>query len=1361
MFIKKAVSLFELNLLVLLAAMAGPLQALEEPDRSDLGQAEFRAAELNIEQEYRQLRELPAQAMANAEADLAALGLSSDAAFVDRRSGRWATLLLSEPLLPGKGNGNGLSWANLGYGAPKNDTEHGKAAMQAFRGYLEANSHPLRIDLDELTDPGRVAVHQDGAVVQIYVPRVYEGVPVRGSHLTATLNHGNLTLFGADNWGDINTSTKPRVTVDAALQELRAYVEPHYPVRGAWGKSELLLVPVAKGQNVSSVDVGKGFGYRLVWAIRPAFDGDLRRFEALVDAHSGQIISFQDTNHYADARGGVYPKSNDGIGDDGTEQTGWPMPWMEVGTQVTDTGGNYSLAGSQTARFYGPYVNMQDNCGTDSLTRTDGIDWGSSGGTDCTTPGFGGAGNTHASRSGFYELNRIKEMARSHLPTNTWLQGRLTANMNINNTCNAFWNGSTVNFYRSGGGCANTGEIAAVFDHEWGHGMDANDVVGGIASPSGEGIADIYSALRLYDSCIGRNFLPNNCSGNGDPCLNCTGVRDIDYEMRQSGSPHTYTWSNQNCGGSVHCVGAVYSEAVWSLWKRKLQSAPYNYDNNTAAEIVTRLTYIAAGATSMWFSGGPPYGGCGGSSGYMNYLAADDDDGNLNNGTPHMTAIYEAFNDQQIACQTPAVQDSGCSGAPTVAPNVTASPGNKQISLSWGSGSGASSYDVFRAEGIYACDFGKVKVGSTSGTSFTDTGLQNGRAYSYVVIPKSGASCFGPASECDTTQPDDSPDFELSCSPASSSIERGSSAQLSCTVVSNFLYTGNSVGLSCSEDKPDNVGCDFAPTQVLLATDDSAESMLTLDVGLAQTVGSYSFDVVASDGAISRTSTLTILVTPEGQNGPQSAIYNGALGAPVCTTAGTSCDSQALLDGRANLGPEPNQPNTLDGCADGGSGTYHSDESNDRIVVRTLDLYDFMEGATVEVEATVWAWSAGSSDTLDLYYAADAGNPTWVRIASLSPSGGGSQTLSTQYQLPAGSLQAVRAQFRYNANSQPCAAGNYNDRDDLVFAVNGPLTTSTTTTTAAPTTTTTVAPTTTTTVAPTTTTTVAPTTTTTSTTTTTAAPTTTTTVAPTTTTTAAPTTTTTTTLPPETGTSVYALSVVPGTRNVGGGNKVGIATVTIVDNAPTPVPREGFRVIGNFSGDFNQAGRVSSLTTDEFGVVVVETDPNDPKRGGLTVNFCVYEVTEGGLPYVPIANGTDCGSVPTTTTTSTTTTTTTPSSTTTTTLPSVIVASVVAGTLNEGGGFKRGIATVRLVDGGGSPVGENWVRGDFGGIVEPDVVSTERTSADTGEVTLQTSEIKKGGVTVTFCVSGVSTNGTDFVRPGAGAGVTLCPLVSQ
>jgi hypothetical protein len=48
-----------------------------------------------------------------------------------------------------------------------------------------------------------------------------------------------------------------------------------------------------------------------------------------------------------------------------------------------------------------------------------------------------------------------------------------------------------------------------------GHGLDNNDITGSIASPSGEGIADIYAALRMGDSCIGRGFYT---SGGG-----CTG----------------------------------------------------------------------------------------------------------------------------------------------------------------------------------------------------------------------------------------------------------------------------------------------------------------------------------------------------------------------------------------------------------------------------------------------------------------------------------------------------------------------------------------------------------------------------------------------------------------------------------------------------------------------------------------------------------------------------------------------------------------------------------------------------------------------------------------------------------------------
>ena len=203
-------------------------------------------------------------------------------------------------------------------------------------------------------------------------------------------------------------------------------------------------------------------------------------------------------------------------------------------------------------------------------------------------------------------------------------------------------------------------------------------------------------------------------------------------------------------------------------------------------------------------------------------------------------------------------------------------------------------------------------------------------------------------------------------------------------------------------------------------------------------LGSHTITASVTDsGGAPASDTINLTIKDPNSNGPQTAVYDGALGAPVCNIAGSSCDSGSLLDGRANLGPEVNQPNTLDGCTDGTSGSYHSDESNDRIVVTNLSGSDLAAGATVEVAATVWAWSTGSSDTLDLYYAADANSPSWVLIGSLVPPGGGAQTITAQYTLPSGSLQAVRANFRYQGSQGSCTTGSYDDADDLVFAVGG------------------------------------------------------------------------------------------------------------------------------------------------------------------------------------------------------------------------------------------------------------------------------------------------------------------------------------
>jgi hypothetical protein len=86
--------------------------------------------------------------------------------------------------------------------------------------------------------------------------------------------------------------------------------------------------------------------------------------------------------------------------------------------------------------------------------------------TTGTTPGYGGSGNTHSARTNFYEVNKVMEMARSHLPNNAWLKQKLKVNVNINDSCNAWWM-NTINFYRRGNGCGNTGELVGVIVHEW------------------------------------------------------------------------------------------------------------------------------------------------------------------------------------------------------------------------------------------------------------------------------------------------------------------------------------------------------------------------------------------------------------------------------------------------------------------------------------------------------------------------------------------------------------------------------------------------------------------------------------------------------------------------------------------------------------------------------------------------------------------------------------------------------------------------------------------------------------------------------------------------------------------------------
>ncbi len=757
-----------------------PLAAVVEPEASAIRDKTFRDPDLVIIERFVPGAEAPAHGASRAMADLGALGVAPDLAYLDLRSRRWATLMPVQPLLPGTGAGNELTWESLELDPPRSPAEHRDLAWGALTGYLRDHQDALRIDVAELRDPGNVMVHEGGGLVQIHAPRRVGGVDVRDSFLTAVIRHGNLILFGARNWGDVTTSSVPTIPADQAIAAAQSHLGSI--TASAWRKSELAFVPVAAP--------GDGVAFRLVWVLHPGIDGDLGTWEALVDAHSGELLSFQDLNQYASTReleGGVFPQTNDGIGPEGMEQPDYAMPFMDLinagDTLFTDSGGNLlaCVDGTITTELAGRFVRMNDNCGAiNESTAGDVLDLGISGGTDCVVPASASAGNTHASRTGSYELNRIIEMARGHLPNNGWLQDQLTANMNIPLTCNAFWNGSTVNFYRRGGGCNNTGELAGIFDHEWGHGMDSNDGNSAGSNP-GEAIADVYATLRLNTPCIGRGF-SGICGGYGDPCIGapaCTGVRDMDWANHTSLAPHTvanYTLTNSGppnggcqgfgtqfgpCGGEIHCEGVVPGEAIYDLIHRDLPAAPFT-EFDWSNEIVSRLMFLANGAITNWHTcSGAGSDGCAAGGGYLNVLAVDDDGDGLGNGTPHMSAIFGAFDRHGIACAAPAPVDSGCPVLPAAAPVVSATALDRGAHLTWPAVIGASKYKVFRTEGVFGCDVGKVFVGETTGTEFVDEGLKNGTDAFYVVAPIGTATggpafddtCIGPTSSCTTVTP--------------------------------------------------------------------------------------------------------------------------------------------------------------------------------------------------------------------------------------------------------------------------------------------------------------------------------------------------------------------------------------------------------------------------------------------------------------------------------------------------------------------------------------------------------------------------------------------------------------------------------
>ncbi|MCI4398443.1 MAG: hypothetical protein JHC34_06330, partial [Acidobacteria bacterium] len=684
---------------------------------------------------------------------------------VDVRAGR-ASLISGQgiPWIPGKGN-------NLTASALGDRLASGPATRAAV---LRLSADMMR-RYPELfgADPSEFVVNQDGTgefggyLWYVHLDRQYHGIPVERSYVVFRVNNGNLIQFGGEFLGPINVDPIPSISQETARQILDGYVGGLNADDEFVNQGSLSILPLAPQGDIGVYNgpVGQGVEFHLVYTVAFRRPGVMGTWEAKIDAHTGEVLAFRDANEYGSIKGGIYVTSNLD-----TEKV-VPFPYADVASSTyADAAGNYSAtSGTMTCTLAGKYVKVSDSCGSISLSGTAPADlsFGTSSGTDCTTPGVGGAGNTHAARSTYYHLTLWKEKAMAWLPNNSWLKGQLTDKVNLSQTCNAYWDGTGVNFFKSGGGCSNTGELPTVFLHEVGHGLDANDGSPSSTVGSSEMYADTNAILMTHQSCIGVNFIPGQqCSGYGNACTACTGIRDADYTKHSSQTPAKpsqlggstgYHCSKDSsypgpCGYEGHCESYIMSEADYTLGANTTYGLPSKsgMDAQTAWFIMDRLFYLSrpTAGDAYTCSSTSTANGCGTSNWFMCYLAVDDDNGNLSDGTPHGAEIYKALNLHGVACSTYSnIVDSTTCTISQTAPTLTLTAGSGNIGLSWTAVSGATGYVVLRNE--ISSTASLMPIATTTSTSYTDSVVAPGVTYYYSVVGytgtynSAGGSCIG------------------------------------------------------------------------------------------------------------------------------------------------------------------------------------------------------------------------------------------------------------------------------------------------------------------------------------------------------------------------------------------------------------------------------------------------------------------------------------------------------------------------------------------------------------------------------------------------------------------------------------------
>ena len=470
-------------------------------------------------------------------------------------------------------------------GVPARSLKLGHAAYDSVK-----NRWFVRLDQ---TVPGsnRVWGNQEGTLEHF----AEHGSPVvwRGA-VEAWIQHDRLTMLSIDTYpAAAELSTSPALDAEQAIAaaiELGPEPDEAHDVDGA----VLVVLPQ---------EVPGGLSHSLAWMVRTR-TGDTDRgvlpghWVSFVDAQTGALLNVHNQVRYLE---GTVLGRHDTRTVDGDFSTS-PMVRLDIDGDNGDAGqtdgsGAVDIAGATafSADLNGEYFRVVNDSGGEGA-----LSW--AGGTAT----WGEEDASQAEIDSYVFLNITQQWAAEYaydVPLTTY---KIRSTVNIGDSCNAYYDGN-VNFFSKGSGCNNTGRILDVNVHEWGHGMhysaaNSNYLDGSV----GEGAGDTLAVLNTGDPVMAPYFMESG-----------SGIREVASNRRYP----------DDIVGEVHADGLIYGGAMWDTWA-ELES---DLGPEEGYAVIARLF-----VEGLQFN--PEL-----AETYDSMIAADDDNGDLSDGTPHQCAILDGF----------------------------------------------------------------------------------------------------------------------------------------------------------------------------------------------------------------------------------------------------------------------------------------------------------------------------------------------------------------------------------------------------------------------------------------------------------------------------------------------------------------------------------------------------------------------------------------------------------------------------------------------------------------------------------------------------------------------------------------------